>query len=258
MNFQKYISARLAISCGIALMTISKLPAAEPAKVAVRSKATTSMAASSKQDKYSFIMFWRNQDQATNAMWKTLQTGLSDKSEKASSVAVNVSDPKEAEFVKRFGVSRAPMPLMLAVAPNGAVTASYARQLDTKRIDEAFVTPTMEKCMLAMQNRKMVLLCVHADEQAAIPGGITGFKKIPCYQKTTEIVQLRVDDPAEVKFLKELEIPQTSQNTITVFMAPPGVLLGKFGPGVTKEQLVSTLVAAGKGCGDKNCKHCKP
>ncbi len=257
MNLKPFGPLRIILTCGSILGALAQCEAADPVKIATRSKTETSIAASSQQEKYSFIMFWKKQDEATNAMWKNLQTGLADRSQQATPVAVNVNAPEEAAIVKRFGVSRAPMPLMLAVAPNGAVTASYAKVLDTTKIDNAFVTPTMTRCMLAMQHRKVVLLCVHGDDQTAPPAGVTEFKSIPCYQNTSEIVHMHVSDPAETKFLKELEIPRTSQTTTTVFMAPPGVLLGKYPANVTKAHLISKLQAAGKGCGDKNCKHCR-
>ncbi len=150
------------------------------------------------------------------------------------------------------------MPLMLAVAPNGAVTASFAKRLDANRLDDAFVTPTMTRCMLAMQNRKLVLLCVHGGEQTAPPPGVAEFQAIPCYQNDTEIVHMQTVDPAETKFLSELEIPRNARGTTTVFMAPPGAMLGKYPANVTTAQLIEKLKAAGQGCNDKNCKHCKP
>ena len=116
----------------------------------------------------------------------------------------------------------------------------------------------MTRCMLAMQNRKLVLLCVHGDEQAVPPQGVAEFQSVPCFQKTAEIVHMNVNDPSEARFLGELEIPRETRGTTTVFMAPPGVMLGKYPANVTKEQLIKKLNDAGKGCGDKNCKHCKP
>ncbi len=258
MNLKTYGRLRLLVACGTLFGAMAHCEAADPVKTASLSKTETSMAANSRQEKYSFIMFWKQQDTATNAMWKNLQAGLADRSDNAAPIAVRVNDPAEAALVDRFGVSRAPMPLMLAVAPNGAVTASYVRELDAKKIDDAFVTPTMTRCMLAMQNRKVVLLCVHGDEQTAPPQGVAEFKAIPCYQNTSEIVHMRVDDPAEGKFLSELKIRRDSRTTTTVFMAPPGVMLGKYPADVTKGQLIAELRAAGKGCGDKNCKHCRP
>jgi len=258
MKINSKVTLRLTLACAAALGTLVRGEAAEPVKIATLSKAETSIAASSKQDKYSFIMFWKINDSATKAMWQTLQNGLTDRSDQAVGLAVKVTDPAEAAIVKQYGVSRAPMPLMLAVAPNGAVTASFAKRLDANRLDEAFVTPTMTRCMLAMQNRKLVLLCVHGGVQPAPPRGVAEFQAIPCYQKTTEIVHMQTSDPAETKFLSELEISRNARGTTTVFMAPPGVMLGKYPANVTSAQLIAKLKDAGQGCNDKNCKHCKP
>ena len=258
MNLNPTGPLKLLLTCVTVLTALVQCQAADPIEIATRSKAETSIAASSQQEKYSFIMFWKKQDAATNTMWKNLQSGLLARSDQAASLAVRVTDPTEMAVVKQYGVSRAPMPLLLAVAPNGAVTASYAKELDVTKIDNAFVTPTMTRCMLAMQNRKLVLLCVHGDEQAVPPQGVAEFQSVPCFQKTAEIVHMNVNDPSEARFLGELEIPRETRGTTTVFMAPPGVMLGKYPANVTKEQLIKKLNDAGKGCGDKNCKHCKP
>ena len=46
-------------------------------------------------------------------------------SDSADVIAIEASDPSEKAVVERFGTSRAPMPLVLAVAPCGAVTKAF-------------------------------------------------------------------------------------------------------------------------------------
>ena len=42
---------------------------------------------------------------------------------------MNVGDPAEKALVEKFGVSRSPLPLTLAVAPNGAITGVFSQRL---------------------------------------------------------------------------------------------------------------------------------
>jgi len=231
--------------------------AEEVQRVASLSKVETSRAAASKQNKYTFIMFWKNEDAATKAMWNSLQQNLSGKKDTTTFVAVNTNDPAEANLVKEYGVSRAPMPLTLALAPNGAITGSFVKQINAEYIDQSFVSPAKSRCMLTLQSRKMVLLCVSATAKSEMPKGVQNFKAIPCYRDVVEVVTLSAAESAEASFLKELEVPRQNNYTTVVFMAPPGVMVGKYTESVTQEQLIAELKKAGKSCGVDGCKHCK-
>ena len=44
-------------------------------------------------DKYLFVFFWKENSQQTSAMWGMFQTAMSKVTNRAESVAVNVSDP---------------------------------------------------------------------------------------------------------------------------------------------------------------------
>lgn len=221
------------------------------------SKAETSRSVAAKQNKYTFIMFWKKQDAATTTMWKNLKNELSGRLNEATVIAVRANDPTEAKLVKEYGVSRAPMPMALAIAPNGAITGSFVKKLNAGLIKQSFVSPAKSHCMRTLQNRKMVLLCVTPSGKSGIPQGVQNFKSIPCYQKTVEVVTVSLEESAEASFVKELEVSPQSNVTTVVFMAPPGVMVGRFNENVTQQQLVGELVKSGKGCGDKNCKDCK-
>lgn len=231
--------------------------AEEVTRVASLSKVETSRAAASKQNKYTFIMFWKKQDDSTKSMWNTLQQNLSDKKEKTTFVAVNTNDPAEQKLIKEYGVSRAPMPMTLAIAPNGAITGSFVKHINADYIDQAFVSPTKSRCMLTLQSRKMVLLCVNPTANSQMPKGVENFKSIPCYKDVVDVISVSSQESAELPFLKELEVPSQNQYTTVVFMAPPGVMVGKYTGTVTQEHLIAELKKAGKSCGVEGCKHCK-
>lgn len=246
----------LLIACAIATSFVTIGQAQEVTKVATLSKVETSRAAASKQDKYTFIMFWKNQDDATKAMWSSLQQNLSNKKDKTTFVAVNTNDPTEQNLVKEYGVSRAPMPLTLAIAPNGAITGSFVKNINADYIDQSFVSAAKSRCMLTLQSRKMVLLCVNPAAKSEIPKGVQNFKAVPCYRDVVEVVSVSSQELKEASFLKELGVQQNN-NTTVVFMAPPGVMVGQFNGNVTQKQLIAELKKAGKGCGVEGCKHCK-
>jgi hypothetical protein len=97
-----------------------------------------------------------------------------------------------------------------------------------------------------------VLLCVqHTQPQTrpALPRGVVEFKSGPNYATSTEIVLLNADDTAEASFLKELKVDGRTPGPVTLLMAPPGTVVGKFDGAVTKNELVAKLASAQSACG---------
>ena len=74
-------------------------------------------------------MFYKTNDAATQTMSATLKEGLATRAESAMTAHVQVGPPAEKALVDRFDVSRAPMPMTIAVAPNGAITGMFAQKL---------------------------------------------------------------------------------------------------------------------------------
>jgi hypothetical protein len=156
-------------------------------------------------------------------------------------------------------VERAPMPLVICVAPNGAVTAGITRQAITDEIVEnALVTPAMAEATKALQDKKIVVIQVKRDAQQAMPAGAVDFMADPLFSARTTAVSVQLDDAAESRFVREMEIkPEEVADSMIVVLAPPGALVGKYPSGVTKDQIGDALHAAGKCCNDPNCKHNK-
>lgn len=214
--------------------------------------------ASANQEKFTYYLFWRENNNATKESLAALKSSLENYSEKATYTTVNVSDPATRSTVAQFNISRYPMPLVLAVAPNGAVSGVFTTPITPALVDQTLVTPHMTQCMKAMQSGKLVLLCVYASEKGQTPQGVQDFCSDPHFQKRTAVIAMDSSDLLEKRFLKELEInPGSTRGTTVVFLAPPGMLVGKFAQNVTSSELASKLHASGKCCDDENCKHNK-
>lgn len=144
----------------------------------------------------------------------------------------------------------------LVTAPNGAITGVFAQRVTDHQLAETFVTPAMSHCMKSMQDGKVVFLCVQTTTQLLVPQGVADFLADPEFKERTKIVPVQAADPAEAQLLSELEVgaAQADQPN-TVFFAPPGVLVGKFGVASTKAEILAALHKAGKCCNDPHCKH---
>ena len=206
--------------------------------------------------KYLFIFFSKGDDEQTRSMRKVFESVTVMVSARADSVEINATDPSEKEIVDRFNVSRAPMPLVLAIAPNGAITTGIPNSFDAKQLMDAFVSPAMEKCLKALQERKLVLLCIQngatkLNKEAM--QGVQDFKADARFAAATEVVTLNPTDDAEGKFLSQLQVSPKTEEATTVLLAPPAVVLFKTAGATAKENLVTALQSAMSGCGSGGC-----
>jgi hypothetical protein len=227
---------------------------AAPATTAA-SKAQTTIEQAAKDNKYTFLMFYKQNDSAAKAMAATLKEGLADKAEQAVVIYVQVDIPAEQALVAKYDVSRAPMPMTLALAPNGAMTGIFSQKLTAEKLGEAFVTPTMMLAMKNLQENKLVLVTVQGSAKAAAPVAIKDFQSDAHFKDRIVTTSLQAADPLEAKFVGQMQIDPKAKLTHTVLLAPPGVMVGKFDAVASKDEIAAALAKAGKCCDDPNCKH---
>jgi hypothetical protein len=213
--------------------------------------------------KYVFLFFWRERNAQTDRAWNVLDPVVAKLADSAEVVSIQITDPAEKRIVDRYGVTRAPMPLVLAIAPCGAITKAYVKPFDENQLRTAFVSPGSQLCLKALQDRKLVLACVvdQANPQApvALSQGVEDFRADAKFGPATEIVVVNARDPSEATFLKDFQVDPQSPKPVVVFLAPPGSMIGKFDGTVTKQQLMAKLSAAqsnpcaGGKCGPGGC-----
>jgi hypothetical protein len=223
----------------------------------------TAMENAAKSGKYIFIYFWKGDHNKAQAGWNTLQEGIQKNAEWANSVSVNATDSAEKKLVDKFGISRAPLPLALAIAPSGVVTKPFTGNFKAEDIASARVSDCTEKCLKGLQNRKLVFVCIKKTTANGgkddVPEGVKKFQEDKKFSAATEVVVVDADDKNESQFIKELEVDTKKTDSVTVFIAPPGAMVGKFEPSATKEQFVAKLTAlqsspcAGGKCGPGGC-----
>ena len=223
------------------------------------SKGLAAIDSAARDGKYLFIFFWKANDEQSRNMHGVFQSAMKKWAKSTNSIGVQITDLEEKPVVDKFGVGRAPMPLVLALAPNGAITRGFPIKFDEKKLQEGFVSACTAKCLKYLQDKKLVLLCIQNEKtqftQVAMAAA-ESFKADARYAKATEIVTLNPEDRAEAAFLKDLKVdPRTSQ-AVTVVLAPPGQPVASFVGAVTKDQIVAKVQAgpcAGGKCGPGGC-----
>lgn len=245
-------SSRSTWAAVIALLAMASATRAVAQEIRQPGPAEQILEKSAREQKYSFLVFHKTNDQATQAMAESVQRFVESAPDRSTLAYVDVANPAEASLVKRLDVGRAPMPLVIAIAPNGAVTGATPKKVTEQQLAQAFVTPAMAQCMKAMQSGRLALLCAVGDGPATLSTVAQALMADPQFKDRTEIVLCQVTDRAENELLKELKVEGVGD---VVLFAPPGVLVGKFSSRATKNEVAAALHQAGKCCDDPNCKH---
>jgi hypothetical protein len=207
---------------------------------------------------FTYILFHKQNDPNTQQFAETIRKGVARRPDQVNSSFVDVNDPANAAVVAKYNVSRAPMPLALCVAQNGAIISVFTRRPSDEALDRALVTPAMVNVTKALQDKKIVVVHVKATKDAPLPYGAFEFTADAAFKERTIVIDVVANDPAEQRFLKDMQFNAPSvQESSVVVMAPPGVLVGKFPASATMSDIATKLHAAGKCCNDPNCKHNK-
>jgi hypothetical protein len=243
---------------GIAALTLAALCLAQTASIQAQQFTSTQAASASpgaaamqkaaRDGKYLFVYFWKQNDQQTQSMQGVFHDATSKMSDVADAISVQITDPNNAPIVKQFGVSRAPMPLALAIAPNGAVTKGLPVSFNEKQLQEAVVSQGTATCLKALQDRKLVLLCVKHQIDSNAFQGARELAQDARFAASSQIVTIDPADKSEQSFLQSLQVDPSDNNGVTVVLTPPGQPVAKFAEDATKAQIVERLTATNSSC----------
>jgi hypothetical protein len=219
-------------------------------------KGMAALREASKSDKYLFAFFFKVEDEETLAMRKIFDKTMEKLTNRAQWVAVNITDVPEKAIVAKFNLERVPMPLVLALAPNGAVTGGFPTKFEEQQLMKAFASPATEKCMKSLQDGKLVLLCIQSEKTKSNEDamkGVNDFKADGRFGNATTVISLDPTDKKEASFLADLQVPSETTKAVTVFLAPPGRAFAKYEGATSKDVLVDSLGKANTGCGPNGC-----
>ena len=249
-NFAAFCLTALVAASGA--LRLAPAGAAEPAPRGAQAV----LDQASRDQKYTFLIFYKDETPMTRAMGQLVAEGVAKRQDQATSAHVRLSDPVERTLVDHYGATRAPTPLLVAVAPNGAITGVFPHRATDKQMADSFVAAPLANCLKLMQEEKLVFVCIHSEAEPATPPAVAAFQADPEFQKRVGVLPLAADEPGAAELLKRYDVDAAQLNgQLTLFLAPPGVVVGKFPFDAPKEQVLAALHKAGKCCNDPNCHH---
>ena len=132
------------------------------------SKVQAALDTSAKGDKFTFVVFAKGDSPAYQAMLQTVKEGVAARSKQATYIAADASAAAEQAMVEKIGVGRAPMPLTVAIAPNGAVTGIFPKTVTDQQMTDSIVAPTMMRCWKTRVNPFFVISASKAANSSSL------------------------------------------------------------------------------------------
>ncbi len=242
--------AVVGIATGLAVRTTAaEMNATDKAKAGIQRVADAG--------RYAYVLFHRGEE-GLAAVREVVQKAVAESKDRAEAVEVNVANPGVAETVRNYGVNRAPLPLVLVIAPNGAVTGSIPGPAEPGALTESLVGPKGAACLKAIQDGKVVVICVQNSANRnteAATKAVTAFKEDKRISGFADSVTIDPADTAEHGFLAKLRVDTKSEAATTLLVTPPGRIVGTYTNDVTVEAMFADLARsmAGATCGGGGC-----
>jgi hypothetical protein len=212
------------------------------------SQAMSAIQSAAKQGRYIFITFYKKGDDASQKMLSDLNKVQGKLSSRASFTSVDVNDSANSGVVRRYGVERSPTPLLIVLAPNGAITAGFPNEVPSQAkktvFSDVFVSKAKADLLKTLQDQKTAAICVqnsrtkHNKESLAAAKGLN---KTSPFTGTVRIIQIDPLAKAEAKLLRELKVNTKSPEAQIVVVASSGNVMGRFAGAVTTSKMVAVL-----------------
>lgn len=186
-----------------------------------------------------------------------------DKAKAIAKAAVNVKNnaimllmdkdlPANAELVRKWGLSGAPVPLILTISAKGFPTGGFVlADATADKVATLVPTPKLDDVYEALNAKKPVFLVVskktNIDKSAILSACKSASKQL---SGNVVIVEIDSTDPKEAAFIKNLNLQSPSNSTTVIVLNTSGQSTGKYNGKVESAELVSaTKKVISGGCG---------
>jgi hypothetical protein len=172
---------------------------------------------------------------------------------KSEVIQMNRSDVANKDLVTKYGVSNAPLPLILVIASNGVVTGGYTSyQATADLLVNVIPSPVKADVMKSLSNGKSVFLVV-SRKSMADKNEVMNTCAQACIemQNNAKLIALDLDDQKEKTFITELKIDPAITSPQTFVINSKGQITGTYNDEVNTTELVASAkkLPAAKGCG---------
>jgi len=177
-------------------------------------------------------------------------------------IELDRADVANSSLVQKYGLTAAPVPLVLVFGANGVMAGgNIASQMTAQELVAMIPSPKKAEVLKAIQSGMAAYVTASRSgmpSSTAVAGGCAA----ACSQMMGKCVAVNVnmDDPLEAEFLALLKVNMQSAEPVTVVINAQGQITGSFNGPVDVAQLVqaATKKAGGGCCPTGSTKSCAP
>ncbi|MCL6591831.1 MAG: hypothetical protein K6U80_18010 [Firmicutes bacterium] len=200
-----------------------------------------------KQHQYLFILFYDKKDDSYQAMGATIKKFMNRYSGKVLTYQVLTTNKKEIDTVARYKVDQAQCPVLVALAPNGAVTGVFSQMVDEQQLRNCLVSDLIMNILKSTQEGKIVLALFQNKKtkfnQESTSAAIS-LSNEPGLKGSVAIIKADPDVPKNKEYLAQyLADPSLSEAAIILIM-PSGNIGGIYRGKTTKNIILNDVTSA--------------
>lgn len=168
----------------------------------------------------------------------------------AVTIEVNRDEPANADFVKQYGLSTAPMPLILVSSSAGVITGGLvAAQATPEQLVKLVPSPKQAEIVKAISSGYAVFITASREGMAST-ATVNSACAAACQQMAGKSVQVAIDmdDPAESAFLTSLKVNMESAEPVTLVANAQGQIAGVYTGALQVKDLVTAATKKVGGC----------
>jgi len=170
--------------------------------------------------------------------------------DRSVTVELDRADVANASLAAKYGLSGAPVPLILVFASNGAMAGgNLASKLTKQGLVSMVPSPKKAEVLKALQAGQAVFLTATRDgmstksEVASCCATASGQMRGKCTS-----INVDMEDPAEALFLKLLKVDMQATEPVTVVVNAQGQVTGSFNGPMDVAKLVQAATRKVSGC----------
>lgn len=176
---------------------------------------------------------------------------------RARFIEIDTANRSHAELLAKYGVSPAHLPLTIVVAPNGAITGGFPKQITDEDKATAFAgaltSPGMAEILLAIQQGKLAAICVQGAKTKHNSASLKAARNLAANPQfaasAIKIIKVDPANAAEAKVMQVCRIDPSISDAQLVIIAPPGRVVGKFPGTATAKEVANAVIQALSGSG---------
>ncbi|MCU0609434.1 MAG: hypothetical protein MUF22_06695, partial [Chitinispirillaceae bacterium] len=225
---------------GILLLSVSNYAAPTNAKSAI--------AEASAAKQFLGLVFYEAQDASLTGISSSVTAFNKTATKKLSIYKAKLGDPANSEIAKKYGIqSGGDLPLILIIAPNGAITGGFPKAITAEQLKQSVnISELMLKTIKPLQEQKVALVALQNGAtkfSAESWKGVNDFANDANYKNLVVAIKADPSVPGSQDFIKQCQLITPVTEATVVVLLPPGqigkILTGK----ITKDDILKSLQA---------------